>query len=55
MRFASQQNWAANVAGGSPDSCSAAIASLIDHLVGRYEQRRRDLDAERLGALEIDD
>jgi hypothetical protein len=30
------------------------MASLFDHLVGRDLQGQRDLDAERLGGLEID-
>src|SRR5262245_11954022 len=37
-----------------PDSCAAANATLFDNLIGAREQRRRDVDAERLGRLEID-
>jgi hypothetical protein len=32
-----------------------AEAELFDHLVGTCEQRRWNLEAERLGGLEIDD
>ncbi|MEA2959589.1 MAG: hypothetical protein QOJ58_5572 [Alphaproteobacteria bacterium] len=37
------------------DSCTAAIASLFDHLVGAREQHRRHVDADRLCRLKIDD
>src|SRR5258708_29000065 len=36
------------------DSCIAA-KSLFDHLIGRREERCRNLETERAGCLEIDD
>src|SRR5216684_925775 len=36
------------------DSCSAAILSLFDHLVGDGEYARRNGEAERLGGPKID-
>jgi hypothetical protein len=35
------------------DSCGAAKAPLLDHLVGEREQRRRHVEAERLGGLQV--
>src|SRR5664279_2560368 len=37
------------------DICTAAIASLFNHLVGAGKQRRRHGEAESLGRLEVDD
>ena len=37
------------------DSCSAAILSLFDHLVGEGEQFGRYIDIECFGDVEIDD
>jgi hypothetical protein len=36
------------------DICSATDCSLLDHLVSEREQRRRNVEAERLGGLEVD-
>ena len=33
---------------------SRSAKSLLDHLVGKREQRRRHVEAERLGCLEVD-
>src|SRR6266550_6259971 len=40
--------------GPKADSCSAAILSLFDHLVGDGEYARRNGEAERLGGPKID-
>src|ERR1700730_12892474 len=37
------------------DRTSLRLAHLFDHLVGDGEQRRRNLETERLGRLQIDD
>jgi len=36
------------------DSCTAAILSLFDHLVGAAEQRGRQVEPERLSGLHVD-
>jgi hypothetical protein len=36
------------------DICRAANCSLFDYLIGEREQRRGNLEAERLGGLEVD-
>src|SRR2546429_4647299 len=37
------------------DSCTAANGILFDHLVGACEQRRRHVEADRIGRLQVDD
>ena len=38
-----------------PDSCTAAIAASLDHLVGNSHHDRRNGEAEGLRGLEVDD
>src|SRR5262249_9374266 len=37
------------------DLCTAAKATLFDHLIGDREHARRDGEAERLGSFQVDD
>jgi len=37
------------------DSCTAAIQTLLDHLIGTGEERLGHVEAERFGGLQVDD
>jgi hypothetical protein len=49
------QRTSRNAVGMSEKCPKPVVATLFDHLIGAGKQRWRDVEAERLGGLEIED